>query len=183
MPSLPRSQSRQYGPRESAAVRRALLEAALAFVREVRTQAGVRRVALVGSLATDTAFPKDVDLLVTIADAADLRPLARAGRRLAGRAQAINGGADVFLASPAGDYLGRTCPWRTCGPGQRLRCGARYATGRPFLRDDLDTLVLTGSLIAAPPAVLWPVAGAAVSLPPDVDALLLTPLRADAAGA
>jgi predicted nucleotidyltransferase len=164
-------------------VRRTLLEAALAFVREVRRQTGVRRVALIGSLATDIAFPKDVDLLVTIADAADLRPLARAGRRLAGRAQAINGGADVFLASPTGAYLGRTCPWRTCGPGQRLRCGARYATGRPFLRDDLDTLALAGPLIVAPPAVLWPVPGAPVPLPSDVEALLLAPLRADAASA
>jgi hypothetical protein len=173
--------SRQYGPCDSAVVRRALLEAALAFVREAQALAGVTRLALIGSLSTAKPFPKDVDLLATITDAVDLRALARMGRRMAGRAQGINGSAEVFLASPEGVYLGRTCRWRSCSPGRRVACGARYATGRQFLRDDLHTLTLSRELIAAPPAVLWPLVVAAVHLPHDVESLLLEPLRVDAA--
>lgn len=179
MPQTPLSH--RYGLLDSAAVRRTLLEAALAFVRDAQALAGVTRLALIGSLSTAKPFPKDVDLLATITDAVDLRALARAGRRMAGRAQGINGSAEVFLASPEGLYLGRTCRWRSCSPGRRAACGARYATGRQFLRDDLHTLTLSRELIAAPPAVLWPVVAAAAPLPDDVESLLLEPLRADAA--
>ena len=173
--------NRQYGAKSSTAVRRALLVAALAFVRAVRTQAGVLRVALVGSVATPKPYPKDIDLLVTISDVVDLAALARLGRRLAGQAQTLNSTADVFLASPSGVYLGRTCPWRACGPGRRVACGARYATAPAYLRDDLDTLTLAPALVAAPPAVLWPMVTASAPLPPDVEQVLLAPLRDDAA--
>jgi hypothetical protein len=173
--------SYRYGSLESAAVRRTLLEAALAFVRETRALDGVTRLALIGSMSTAKPFPKDVDLLAMITDAVDLRALAHAGRRMAGRAQAINGGAEVFLASPEGAYLGRTCRWRSCAPGRRAACGAQYAAGRQFLRDDLHTLTLSRAIIASPPAVLWPAVVVAVPLPHDVESLLLEPLRADSA--
>jgi hypothetical protein len=45
-----------------------------------------------------------------------LTELARAGRRLMGRAQTINLGADVFLADTTGRYLGRICHYRECNP-------------------------------------------------------------------
>ncbi len=176
----PRVLSRQYGRQPSEAVRAALLSFTLTFVRAARTVAGVERLALVGSLATPKLYPKDVDLLVTLADDADVAPLATLGRQLQGRAQGLNSGADIFLASPSGVYLGRTCPWRACAPAQRARCGARYRTGRPYVRDDLGVLVLPPALIAAPPLELWPGVVARGPVPGDVEAVLLAPLREDA---
>jgi hypothetical protein len=174
--------SRQYGTRSSDEVRATLLAAALRFARGARSLSGVQRIALVGSLATAKPFPKDIDVLVTVAEDMDLRALARLGRELVGGAQVLNGGADVFLASPAGAYLGRTCPWRECWPGRRVRCGADYASGRPFLRDDLQAVRLPADLIVAPPVELWPDVRARAAVPSDVEAVLLAPLRADAIG-
>lgn len=45
-----------------------LLRAVLDFVRDARSLPGVRRIALIGSLTTPKAIPKDVDLLVEVAD-------------------------------------------------------------------------------------------------------------------
>lgn len=64
--------------------RRPLLLGVHSFVRAACHCPGVRRIALLGSLATAKAIPKDVDLLVTVERAMDLSPLARAGRRLKG---------------------------------------------------------------------------------------------------
>ncbi len=122
--------SRQYGIQLSNAVRATLLDATLTFVRAARTVAGVARLALVGSLATATPFPTDVDLLVTLADAADVAPRAPLGRQRRGRAPGLHRGADVFLARPSGVYLGQTCPRRPCAPGHRAQCGARCGTAR-----------------------------------------------------
>lgn len=171
--------NRQYGDRTSEQVRQVLLAGALRFVRRAREVPGVQRVALIGSLATSKPFPKDVDVLVTVTDDMLLDDIARAGRQLVGAVQQINGGADVFLANPAREYLGRTCPWKRCGPGIRVRCEARYRSGRPFLRDDLGSVELSRELIAAPPAELWPTVDARSAVPNDVEALLLGPLRAD----
>jgi predicted nucleotidyltransferase len=60
----------------------AVTSLAYSFVRAVRVCPGVRRIALLGSLATAKAIPKDVDLLVTVERAMDLTQLARAGQRL-----------------------------------------------------------------------------------------------------
>src|SRR6516164_8573636 len=88
---------RPHDPSPSVAEpRRPLLLGAYSFVRAARLCPGVRRIALLGSLATVKAIPKDVDLLVTVERAIDLTQLARAGRRLQGLAQTINLGADVF---------------------------------------------------------------------------------------
>jgi hypothetical protein len=39
--------------------------------------------------------------------------------------------AAVFLADPCGHYLGRTCPWKACAPGLRLRGNACHCGRRP----------------------------------------------------
>jgi predicted nucleotidyltransferase len=159
-------------------VRSALLAAALRFVHRASVLEGVHRIALIGSLASEKPFPKDVDLLTTISDDVDLSELARLGRQLSGTAQTINSGADVFLSDPEHCYLGRTCAWRECGPGRRVRCGAEYLSGRLFLRDDLATVRLPRAVIETPPVELWPTARTLRAVPADVEQLLLQPLRA-----
>jgi len=108
------------GPSTEPTVRSRLLSEVLAFVRAARPLSGIVRIALIGSLTTPKPDPKDADLLVTVADDADLAPLARLARRLQGRAQGFNRGGDVFLADLVDNYLGRTCHWKECGPGIRL---------------------------------------------------------------
>ena len=154
-----------------------LIAEALAFVTAARALPGVLRIALIGSLATDKPDPKDVDLLVTVADDADLAPLATLGRKLSGHLQGHNLGGEVFLADPAGNYLGRTCPWKVCQPGIRMRCDALHCGRRPYLHDDLKVITLPKTLIAAPPVELWPQVVARVAVPADVELGLLKPLR------
>ena len=107
-------------------IRDFLLSEILRFVERARTCPGVRRIALVGSLTTSKHEPKDADVLVTVEDNADLTLLATAGRRLKGRAQSRNRGADIFLADSSSRYIGRTCDWRECRPGVRAACDAQY---------------------------------------------------------
>jgi hypothetical protein len=166
-----------WSPRE---LRGQLLEFAGEFVRQARELAGVVRLAMLGSIVTPKGNPKDIDVLVTVTDACDLAPLAKLGRRLRGRAQGLNHGADVFLASPKGVYLGRTCQWRECRPGMRVACDARRCGGRPFLHDDLGTVMLPHALIAAPPLDLHPAIFARVALPSDIESWLTTIARAGA---
>jgi len=79
---------RHYEPTPSVAEPRPVLLAAVRdFVREAAACAGVLRVALVGSLTTEKAVPKDADVLVIIDGGMELNKLARAGGRLKGRAQ------------------------------------------------------------------------------------------------
>ena len=109
-----------------------VLAAVAAFVHAARDLDGIAGIALLGSLATDKPDPQDADLLVAVADDLDLTGPARLARRLQGRAQQRNAGANVFLATPRGRYLGRTCPWRECRPGLRLRCDAVHCGRRPL---------------------------------------------------
>jgi hypothetical protein len=163
---------RDYPPTPSIAEPRpALLAAVRAFVQAAAGCAGVQRIALVGSLATDKPVPKDADVLVTIDAAMDLTALARAGRRLKGQAQTINLGADIFLADQDGCYLGRICHYRECHP--RVLCRARHCGRRQHLNDDLDVVTLSQDLLAAPPVDLWPTIVRRLALPPDVEASLL----------
>ena len=155
-----------------ANVRDALLEAAFLFVQSAAQLAGVRRIALVGSILRDRRSPKDVDLIVYIADDADLEDLAWAARRLQGRLQSQNRGADVFLADEHGRYLGRTCPWKSCQPGLRVSCDALHCGRRRHLHDDLGTIRPADSLIAAPPLDLWPVVVRRCRPPADVERLI-----------
>lgn len=154
-----------------------LIAEVLAFVRAAAEMPGVLRIALIGSLSTDEPDPKDADVLVTVADEADLAPLAGLGRKLQGHAQSFNRGGEVFLASPRGDYLGRTCPWKRCGPGIRASCDALHCGRRLYLHDDLAAIRLSGDLIAAPPIELWPEVIVRIPVPEDVEQLLLLPLR------
>jgi len=158
-------------------IRAFLLSEVLDFVHRARKCAGVTQIALVGSLATDKRDPKDADVLVTVDDGADLSTLATAGRRLKGRAQSQNKGADIFLANRSGNYIGRTCHWRECAPGIRMSCDARHCGIRPFLHDDLDTVKLDAALVRSPPIELWPSVVRRVPVPRDVEELLLKTLE------
>jgi hypothetical protein len=168
-------------PSAEPCIRSRLLAEVLAFVRAARQVPGVSRIALIGSLTTQKSDPKDADLLVTVADDADLPALAQRARRLQGRAQGFNRGGDVFLTDPRGNYLGRTCPWKECVPGVRLSCDALHCGQRPYLHDDLETIRLASTLVATPPLELWPQVVVRCALPEDVERLLLTPLREEPA--
>jgi hypothetical protein len=153
-------------------LREFLLQEGLGFIRTASRLPGVLRIALIGSLTTEKADPKDIDLLLTVADDLDLEHLASAGRRLKGRAQGRNSGADIFLLNSQGEYIGRTCQWRECAPGIRLACRADHCGRRPFLYDDLRVVKLAQALVCAPPIELWPTIVSRRALPSDVQAWL-----------
>jgi predicted nucleotidyltransferase len=153
--------------------RQQLLTGLLRFVVSVRQMAGVRQIAVLGSIVTAKQDPKDVDVLVVVADDADLAPVATASRHLQGHAQSFNRGADVFLANERGTYIGRTCRWKDCRPGVRQSCDALHCGQRPFLHDDLDAIRLNGSLVRSPPVTLWPRVERRGHLPPDVEEVLV----------
>ena len=175
------SKMRRYRPRgpspSVAEPRRPLLLWAYSFVRAAHLCPGVRRIALLGSLATAKAIPKDVDLLVTVERAMDLTQLACAGRRLQGLAQTINVGADIFLADTAGQYLGRICHYRECHP--RMACRAQHCGFRTHLNDDLHVVTLSKDLLASPPIELWPKVIRRLAVPDDLEEILLTKLERD----
>ena len=145
----------------------------------------MKRIALIGSLTTPEPSPNDIDLLVTVSDDMDLAPLAKAARQLNGRAMQTGNsrGGDVFLADAGGNYLGRTCAWKECGPGIRLSCDALHCGQRHYLHDDLRCITLKPALIQAPPIELWPAVVARVEVPADVEELLLKPIQAGVPGA
>lgn len=155
-----------------------LLRAVLAFVRAARVLPGVGRIALLGSLATPKAIPKDVDLLVEIEDDMQLDQLAAAKRRLLGATMQTGDGcgADVFLCDPNNRYLGRVCGWKECAPGIRLACDAQHCGRRKYLHDDLQAVRLDAALIAAPAVDLWPEIIMRTELPDDVRKLLVSPI-------
>jgi hypothetical protein len=173
------SKRRPLGPSPSVPdPRRHLLQAVLAFVRAASSCPGVLRIALVGSLATDKAIPKDADVLVSIDASMDLDQLARIGRRLKGAGQTINLGGDVFLADETGRYIGRICHYRECHP--RVLCRAQHCGGRQHLNDDLQIVTLAPGLIASPPIELWPRIVRSVPVPVDTEELLLAELVKEA---
>ncbi len=155
-------------------IREQMLAGVLEFVRAVTPLSGVRRIALIGSIVTAKPTPKDVDLLVTVTDDADLAPLAQCARRLQGRLQEMNHWADVFLVDERGQYLGRTCTWRDCRPGIRASCDALQCGRRPHLHDDLGDVRLDQALITSPPVEIWPTVLRRSTVPTDVEALLAT---------
>lgn len=146
------------------------------FVENVRGIAGIREIALIGSLCTTKEFPKDADVLVTIDNEAELGLLARYYRRLQGQAQSIGHGADVFLLSPSRTYVGRVCHWKECRPGVRMSCDALHCGRRAFLHDDLRTVRLSSGVTTAPPLTLWPQLQVRGELPVDIIHLLVKPL-------
>jgi hypothetical protein len=116
-------------------------------------------------------------MLVTVTDEADLVPLATLGRKLSGHLQQVNRGGEVFPADPQGNYLGRTCPWKQCGPGIRMSCDALHCGWRPYLHDDLETVRLATELILAPPLELWPQVAVRVPVPADIEQNLMALLQ------
>lgn len=131
---------------------------------------GVTRIALIGSLTTPKPNPKDADVLVSIEPNADIARLAALGRKLKGQGQQFNLGADIFLASSDGEYLGRTCSYRDCHP--RVSCRGSSCGARKYVCDDLRVVTLSPSLIAEPPLELWPQRLARCELPVDTANLL-----------
>ena len=141
------------------------------FVAAVTKLPGIRRVALLGSITTNKKNPKDIDFLVVVDDDVDLQPLARLGRKIKGRAQQMNRGADIFLANPHGKYIGRTCSWRECRPGKRMSCDALNCGKRPYLHDDLRTILLSEETVRSS-LELWPSLEHRVGLPDDLQKTL-----------
>lgn len=141
------------------------------FVSEATKLSGIRRVALLGSITTNKQNPKDIDFLVVVDDDVDLAPLARLGRRIKGRAQQMNRGADIFLADTQGKYIGRTCSWKRCGPGIRRSCDALNCGKRHYLHDDLETVTLSQEAVRTA-LELWPSLERRVGLPDDLEKTL-----------
>ncbi len=158
-----------------------LLLAVSVFVKAASQLPGVLRIALIGSLATDKAIPKDVDLLVGVADDMRLDELAKLSRRMNGKTMSTGDGcgADVFLHNAQGEYLGRICAWKECAPGIRRACQAQHCGKRAFLHDDLQVLRLDADLIQSPPLVLWPETKTLINPPKDVREVLITDLDHD----
>ena len=164
---------------QTSSTRTRLIAEVLTFVRAARKIHGVTRIALIGSLTTHKADPKDADLLVTLTEDADLPTLAELGRKLIGHTQSFNRGADIFLADEQGNYLGRTCPWKHCQKDLHRACDALHCGEHAYLHDDLHTLRLSSTLIVAPPLELWPEIVTRTALPQDIQFNLIAPLRAE----
>ena len=141
------------------------------FVSALTKLSGIRRVALLGSITTNKQNPKDIDFLVLVDDDVDLEPLARLGRKIKGRAQQMNRGADIFLADAQGRYIGRTCSWRECGPGIRRSCDALNCGKRHYLHDDLRTVTLSQEAVRGA-LELWPSLERRPGLPDDLEKIL-----------
>ncbi|MCV2366448.1 hypothetical protein LNV23_23735 [Paucibacter sp. DJ1R-11] len=170
------SDSPHQNPPLMAPLRSFLLDAVLQFTCQAQRLPGVLRIALIGSLTTPKQDPKDADVLVTVEPTLDLTKLARLGRQLKGTGQTRSSGADIFLAHPEQQYIGRICGWRECRFGVRLACRAGHCGRREYLNDDLHVVNLGTQLIAHPPVELWPVVVCHQSVPVDVTQRLLVPL-------
>lgn len=153
-----------------------LITQARAFIQKASRLPGVNRIAMLGSLLSSKPVPQDVDLLLTITPEVDMAELAKLGRQLKGRLQGHNLGADIFLVNPRGKYLGRTCPWKHCAPGIRVRCEAQLGCGN-YLYDDLHIITLAPALLKNPPLELWPHIIRRVSIPNDVEQDLIKYLQ------
>jgi len=87
----------------------------------LRRMAGEGRTIVFSSHILDEVERLAENVLVVVADDADLAQSATASRRLQGHAQSFNRGADVFLADERGTYIGRTCHWKDAGPAYGSR--------------------------------------------------------------
>jgi hypothetical protein len=153
-------------------IRAYLLAETFRFIDRVTSMPGIKRIALIGSLTTSKPNPKDADILVTVEDDADLTALAAASRRLIGLAQSKNKGADVFLANPSGEYIGRICHWRECGPGIRASCNAHHCGQRHYLHDDFGDIRLKATVVREPTVEVWPRVVCRQQVPSDLQAYL-----------
>jgi len=158
-------------------IRTKMLEGLVVFLTRVRELEGIQRIALVGSICTEKENPKDIDLLLTIEDDVDLAPLAKITRQLSGHCQQRGRNGEVFLADPRGNYLGRICHWKECGPGIRKSCDALHCGARHYLHDDFATVIFKPELIHQPPIELWPKIILRVPVPADVMEMIIAPLQ------
>ena len=163
---------KRQGREAAREVRRELLLLAADFVTSACGVPGVKWISLIGSLATEKEDPKDVDFLVCVSEEVDLRRLARLSRRIQGRAQSQGRGADVFLCDETLMYLGRTCPWKNCGPRFRASCDALRCGVRPYLHDDFDDVRLDVPRVREREVALWPEPQSEVHVPADVAEVL-----------
>ena len=157
--------------KETLSDREHLLHAVKRFASDASSVSGVVRIAVIGSLLTAKTRPKDADVLISVADSFDRETLAECGRRLKGAAQRRNLGADIFVASQTGRYLGRTCSYKECRP-RRMCAGSQCGVGG-WICDDLSILSLSREIIETPPLVLWPSMAVYGILPRDVREILL----------
>ena len=137
-------------------IRMFLLAETFRFIDRVVALPGIKRITLIGSLTTSKTDPKDADIIVTVEDDADLTALATASRRLMGLAQSKSKGADIFLANPSDEYIGRICHWRECGPGIRASCDAHHCGQRHYLHDDFNDIKLDAAIVRGPTVEVWP---------------------------
>jgi predicted nucleotidyltransferase len=151
---------------ELSPIRGALIQALATFVSAARRIGGVTRIAVVGSITTAKLDPKDVDVLVTVREDADFAALATQGRKLKGATQQHNHGADIFLASVEGKYIGRTCSYKECHP--RRRCFGTHCRAGNWVCNDLDVVTLSDDLVREPPLEVWPTLVVRTALPRDL---------------
>jgi predicted nucleotidyltransferase len=102
--------------------RQQLLVGLRRFVVSVRQMAGVRRIAILGSIVTAKQDPTDVDVLVVVADDADLAPLATASRRLCRGTPRVSIGVLTCFSPTSGT---RTSAEHVGGRGAGRACGRR----------------------------------------------------------
>lgn len=174
--AIPRRKRRNWGTVRRWPSRALLLAATLEAVRAVTRVSGVTHVALIGSLTTPKAEPKDADLLVRIADDCDLVSLAKVAHRFQRRTRDFSRWGEIFLSTRQYVYLGRICPSDLCGLETRIDCGAMNCGRCPHLHDDLRALSLPSALLAEPPVELWPEIRVNAEIPRDVQMVLLLPL-------
>lgn len=158
--------------KDDSDIREFLLAETFRFIDRVATIPGIKCIAIIGSLTTTKTDPKDADILVTVEDEADLTALATASRRLKGLAQSKNKGADIFLANPLGEYIGRICHWRECGPGIRASCDALHCGRRHYLHDDFNDIRLKTTVVREPIVEVWPKVVCRQQIPGDLQAYL-----------
>ncbi len=155
--------------------RGALLLAAKWFFNRATKLESITRIALIGSICTDKKHPKDIDILLTIAPAADITPISKLKRQMGGRIQRGLLGADIFLMEED-RYIGRPCRFRE--PHPRVGCaqdGLRCNFDRPFLCDTSNSFELKNEVITSPPIILYPRLLAAGKIPVDVQAVFDLP--------
>jgi predicted nucleotidyltransferase len=109
--------------------RQQLLDGLRRFVVSARQIAGVQRIAVLGSIVTTKPDPKDIDVLVGVADDADLTPLATCSRRCRGTHRVSIVAPTCFSPTSAAPTLGGRVTGRTAGlvyVGRAMRFIAVY---------------------------------------------------------
>ncbi len=150
--------------------RATLISAGVEFIERIRTIRGVSRIALVVSILTEKTNPKDIDFVLTVSSDADYRLIATIGSKLKGGVQARNLGADIFLATPEHNYIGRTCSHRQCH--YRAGCDGFDCRPNSWIKTDLHIISLDHALIAKPPLTIWPTLESNVALPNDIEEMV-----------